>query len=239
MISELFLIRNNSSFWNELFPGGDDYIRLINAGLGKQAYDPLDKEEDPNRRAIINNLAFALFEISLTKKDSIKFINDYNSNSDFGKKLFDQEINRLSNVRFGKFIKKIPDANEVDILQKIASRLYWNYIKNRELKIRPIFPGCGILNSAEGDIYYSGTLVEIKAGQRNFNIQDLRQLYTYLALNQINKDYEINSIELFNPRTGLLWKENKEIVSQSISGNSTIEIVTEIINHVSNEINSI
>lgn len=110
--------------------------------------------------------------------------------------------------------------------------------KKSRLKVRPLFPGCGILNSAEGDIFYSGTLVEIKAGQRNFSILDIRQLYISLALNQFYNRYNILFIELFNPRTGLLWRENKEIVSQNISGNSTIEIITEIINHVTSETNS-
>jgi hypothetical protein len=121
------------------------------------------------------------------------------------------------------------------LIKWISDSLIKNYSKVYKRTIRPKFKGCGILFETEGDIIYSNTLAEIKAGDRNFGILDIRQLYVYLALNNISPSYEINMIELFNPRTGILWNEYVDIVSENIAGTPTIEILYEIISFISNE----
>jgi hypothetical protein len=71
MISELVLIRSYSTFWKGLFPGGEDYIRLINTGLGKQVNESFEIEDKPHRRALLNSISFSIFEKYINKEISL------------------------------------------------------------------------------------------------------------------------------------------------------------------------
>lgn len=235
MISELAFIRSYNTFWKSLFPGGDDYVRLINSALGKKFDKPLAFEDIPNRRALINGISFSIFELYTVDGIKISDIDKLKPGSLLLKKILLKEKKSLSNLRFGeKFSSKINDE-ELKVIKSISKRLIGEYSKKNQLIIRPKFKGCGILFEANGDILYSSTLSEVKAGDRNFNIQDIRQLYVYLALNHQSKEYQIDQIELCNPRTGVVWCEYIDIVSDNIAGSSTIEIYNEIINFISND----
>lgn len=239
MISELTFIRSYNTFWKSLFPGGDDYVRLINSALGEKFDKPLNFDDIPNRRALINGVSFSLFEKLTLNEIKINDIDKLSTDSSFLKEILLKEKKSLSNLRFGdKLSNKINDE-ELKVIKSISKRLIEQYSKKNQLKVRPRFKGCGILFEANGDIVYSSTLSEIKAGDRNFNIQDIRQLYVYLALNHQSKEFKINQIELCNPRTGVVWREYIDIVSDNIAGSSTIEVFNEIINFISNDSRSI
>lgn len=235
MISELSFIRTYNSFWKSIFPGGEDYIRLINSTLGKSFAQQIFFEDQPFRRALINNVSFSFFELIINRNLSILEFDKLTDTSDLLKMSIANEIKILSNLRFGNMLLPMVSGNELLTIKIIAKRLVEQYSLKFQLIVRPAFKGCGILFEANGDIYYNGTLAEIKAGQRSFSILDLRQLYTYAALNNLNKEYEIIEIELCNPRTGFLWREYIDVVSENISGYSTIEIFKEIITFISED----
>lgn len=239
MITELSLIRSYSTYWKSLFPGGEDYVRLINSALGKKVHDSIHIDDKPQRRALINNVSFNIFENLIN--NSIDF-NDFkviDSNSSFLKEVIKEEKKQLSNLRYGTDLSiKISDT-DLDLIKWLTSSLFNNYKSKNGLVIRPKFKGCGLIFEAEGDIFYDSTLTEIKAGDRNFGIHDLRQLYVYLALNYASKSYDIRKIELFNPRTGVIWREYIDVVSNNIAGSPTLEILNEIIDFISNNNQSI
>lgn len=234
MISELAFIRSYNTFWKTLFPGGEDYIRLINSALGERFDRALEVNDIPNRRALINSIAFSLFELHSRNELDFKDIDKMTSENPMLKKILLKEKKALSNLRFGEKLSTKISETELIVIKSLSKRLITKYFKKGNLHLRPTFKGCGIIYEANGDLIYGSTLSEIKAGDRNFNIQDIRQLFVYLALNHQSKEYKINQIELCNPRTGLIWREYVDIVSENIAGSSSIEIYNEIINFISN-----
>jgi len=235
MISELAFIRSYNTFWKSLFPGGDDYVRLINSALGEKFDKPLAFADIPNRRALINGISFSLFELQTLNEIKTNAIDELTSDSSVLKKILLQEKKTLSNLRFGEKLSSKINDEELKVIKSISKRLIEQYSKKHQLKVRPRFKGCGIIFEANGDIVYSSTLSEVKAGDRNFNIQDIRQLYVYLALNHQSKEFKITQMELCNPRTGVIWREYIDVVSDNIAGSSTIEVYNEIINFISND----
>lgn len=235
MISELVLIRSYSTFWKSLFPGGEDYIKLINTGLGKKVNETLEIADKPHRRALLNSISFSLFEKYIKKEISFEEYISLEPDSLILTDIAIFEKRRLINSRFGKDLSSKISIIDFKLIKWISDSLIKTYSKVYKRTIRPKFKGCGILFEAEGDIFYYNTLAEIKAGDRNFGIHDIRQLYVYLALNNIDPNYEINKIELYNPRTGILWNERVDVVSENIAGTPTIEILYEIISFISNE----
>lgn len=233
MISELQFIRNYSSFWNSLFPGGDDYIRIINSSLGKRLNDNIIIKDNPNRRALVNGIAFNIFTKITTKQVSKSTLNNISCKSPLILDIINEEIKFLSNLRYGSELENILIENEDTIIKTICERLIKVYGK-KTLLINPIIRGCGVIYECKPDIIYGNVLGEIKAGNRSFGIKDIRQLYVYLALNQQSKEYELNQIEMYNPRTGIYYKEFINIVSLNISGSSTTEICNEILDFISN-----
>lgn len=235
MITELAFIRTYNNFWKTLFPGSDDYIRLINSGLTERFEKPISIEDVPSRRALINSIAFSIFEKFIEKEISTSNIDKLNPSSLFLKKTISAEIKNLANLNFGEKISNKLSNEELAIIKIITKRLINRYASKVELITSPLFSGCGLLFESKGDIIHKNTLVEIKAGQRSFSVQDLRQLFVYLALNHQSKEYKIKSIELCNPRTGFYWTDKIDIVSENISGASSIEIFNEIISFISND----
>lgn len=239
MISELTFIRTYTSFWNSLFPGGEDYIRLINSSLGERVAKPIEIEDYPFRRALINSISFSLFEKIISKSlfveefQALKVDSELLLNLSIDEKLF------LSNLRFGEKVSYTVSENELQIIKILTRRLLSQYSHSYKTICRPHFKGCGILFESQGDLIYNTTLVEVKAGLRNFSILDIRQLYVYLSLTHQSKEYEITCIELFNPRTGIVWQALVDAVSEYIAGASSMEVCQEIINFISNNNHSL
>lgn len=239
MISELAFIRSYNTFWNTLFQGGEDYVRLINSAFGEKFEKPLNFDDIPNRRALINGISFSLFELVSKKEFSIVEIEKLNIRSVLLKEILIKEKKILPHLKFGNTNSNRINQEELKVIKLISKRLINQYSKKSQLIVKPGFKGCGIIFEANGDIIYDNTLTEIKAGDRNFNIQDIRQLYVYLALNHHSKDFKISQIELCNPRTGVIWREYIDIVSDNVAGSSTIEIYHEITNFISNNSSSL
>jgi hypothetical protein len=84
--------------------------------------------------------------------------------------------------------------------------------------LRPVFSGCGLISTCEGDLIEGSCLYEVKAGDRAFRVVDLRQLLTYSALAHAKGDLTFSEIGLFNPRTGVAWRRSLEEVSYALSG---------------------
>ena len=66
-----------------------------------------------------------------------------------------------------------------------------------------MFHGCGFINQCYGDILIKNneesTIVEVKAGERNFTISDLRQILIYAGLDYIHNQVFPTYNRLYNP----------------------------------------
>lgn len=238
MITELGFSRNYASFWRELLPGGDDFIRIMNKAkivdFGKQ----IQNIDEANRRALVNSIAFEVYYRYATC--------DYSNLSSIQRAaLVDKfiEESKVSEIKRIQFLYKntlseIISANEKKVIKELFDGLLSRYnINTKHLFIKPVFNGCGLLFDAEADIIVDTKLVEIKAGARNFGIQDIRQLLIYGALNHVSDShkYNINKFELYNPRMGVYWSESSYDVANECAGCSIEEVYNEIINFISDD----
>jgi hypothetical protein len=240
MISELAFIREYNTFWQKLLPGADYYIKIINSVLIENIFTPLTIEEEPTRRVLTNNISFALFELLIKNEFSINEVKTFDFTSNYSIKLMNKEKAKLSSIRLESALTTELTQTEITIITELSARLYNYYKSKQNVIVHPLFKGCGILNAAEGDVFYNSTLSEVKAGQSKFKIKDLRQIYTYLALNFADKNnLKISEVELFNPRRGEYWQENLEELSNKLAACSTIQILNEIILYISDEYKSL
>lgn len=237
MISEKTFIRYYSSFWEQLLPGVDHYIRMINSGFKERSFTPINIEDIPTRRAIINGIAFKLF---YNFKTNNVIYEDLLIDSKVLVEIKQSEVKKMSFLNNSKDFEKELNDNEFKIIKELTNRLV-KYSSNKEgLQIYPEFQGCGLLFNCYGDLLNKDTLIEVKAGNSNFSKHDLYQLLTYGALNYISTNsINLTNFELVNIRTGIHWKENIETVCEIIGGASSSEIYSEIINYISNNYRSI
>lgn len=237
MISEKTFIRYYSSFWEQLVPGIDHYVRMINSGLKERPFTPIIIEDIPTRRAIINGISFKLFYNFKTDNTPYK---DLKLDSKVLKDIKKSEEKKMSFLNNSKDFDKDLNENELLIIIELTNRLVQYSITKKGLEVYPEFQGCGLLFNCYGDLLYEETLIEVKAGNSNFSRQDLYQLLTYGALNHISsKKINLINFELVNIRTGIQWQENIETVCEIIGGASSSEIYSEIVNYISNNYRSI
>lgn len=243
MISEKTFIKYYSSFWNQLLPGIDHYVRMINSGLKERYYVPItyEGEDIPSRRALVNGISFKLFCHFYEQKINPSDMKSLASESvGLIKELQSSEAKRMEMLDNSDNFKDELTNTELDIVHKLANRLLMFSKGKNDFEIYPKFQGCGLLFECTGDIRLRETLVEIKAGNGNFTKYDLYQLLIYGALNSIsNEPYDIQRFYLFNIRTGVEWREEIETVCEIIAGESSAEIYSEIINYITNNYTSI
>lgn len=110
-----------------------------------------------------------------------------------------------------------------------------NYFASRKEKAlsRPVFHGCGYVDSSEGDLLTGRSLFEVKTVDRPFRSIDVRQLVTYGALNHLSQQYRIDSFGVFNPRRGIFFELPVETVCYEISGQPSQELFEAVIHAIS------
>ncbi|MFY0626167.1 MAG: hypothetical protein JXR07_07730 [Reichenbachiella sp.] len=232
MISELFFIKTYNSFWNQLLNSAEDYIKSINAAGLEEVSEVIRDDDQPSRRILVNNVATRIFQLGIEKNILPSLL--VSDNKIDLELVSEEQKERLLNLRFGSKLSSTLKSVEKGILLKMADGLFSHYFDKGNLQLNPRFNGCGMLFPSNGDLIYDRTLVEIKAGERNFKSIDLRQLYTYMAVSYADTKTIYDKIELFNPRNGVVWTEEVDEVSNSISGYSTIELLDEIIKFLIN-----
>lgn len=222
MISEIKFSTNYSSFWREIIPLADNYLRKENLRLERHTIEVRNLTR-PALRGFTNELAF--FAFAKIRKSKIK---NYNK-----KELL------ISNWKAtAVYINRIPNAEKIDennvsseIVNEsleILGNLLSYFTSARNYEVKPKFAGCGLLDACEGDYIDSSCLYEIKAGDRNFRITDIRQLLIYSALDYSANRNRFEKIGLFNPRTGLFWVRNLNDVLLEVSGQSASEVLPKI-----------
>ncbi|GBE51785.1 hypothetical protein BMS3Bbin14_00239 [bacterium BMS3Bbin14] len=232
MISERKFSNTFSSFWKQLFPMGEHFVRRLNLACERDA-PPLESSMPVNRdkRAVINELAFRFFkEKACNNKVNKKRMNE----------LSNEVISYIENLSFS--IPKIYPLTQEELEESVALSnslpSFFSATDLPSLEFWPSFRGCGSIHACKADIFYKDTLVEVKAGDRHFRINDIRQIITYLSLNFASHQYVINNIELINPRTGLYFQAPVKTIIEESSGKQPVDIFSDIVEFISNEIGS-
>ncbi len=210
---------------------GEAYIRAQNANPSLFT-DPAPQFVPPDQRALINEAAFIAFEQALRASRSPLYLTP--DEVDYFLALSAKRVMRLRQADAGA--SELPARAGLEV-REIAQRLFRFFRHERSnVTVRPLFPGCGWIVEAEGDILSGPTLYEVKAGDRHFRLSDLRQLLCYCALNFSSKTYEINRVSLINPRTGAFLQDDLDALCLKISGTASADVLTEIIAYVSEPI---
>ncbi len=147
---------------------------------------------------------------------------------------------RLGHHRIENALKQIAgetslDDDENKEVAEIADRLNKVFDFSKSVVLRPMFPGCGYVDSSEGDVIFGSTLFEIKTVDRAVRSSDIRQTITYAALNAASASSRFNicGIGLFNPRRGQFCDIEIEHICSEISGRPAQELFEVIIQALS------
>lgn len=232
MISERKFSNSYSSFWNQLLPTADSFVRYLNLASERFAvtFDS-SLPADRDKRAVINELAFRVFK------------ENANSRKISSVKMTSLEHDVRSYIeRLVPSIKEIASLSKAELIEaeKIAESLlkYFHKSDFTAIIFWPLFKGCGQIDACKGDIIYKNKLVEVKAGDRHFRITDLRQIIIYLALNFYSQQYQLVNIALVNPRTGKEFECPIDTLIESCSGRKSVDVFSDIIDFVSTELMS-
>lgn len=228
MISEKRFSSSFTSFWQELLPSGEAVLRKIN--LEKKRYcPPLDSKVDASRRDLVSEIGFLLYKASVINKTSPKRI--FDSQEDFDP-ICDQAVMTVERFRGSIAPPNQPEQNEAF---SIATNLigFFNLHGITEIMVSPKFAGCGFVDDCVGDILAANTLYEIKAGERNFRLVDIRQIFAYLALNYSYSAYAIKDVGFVNPRMGIFYNTTANELAIQLSGKSAIQVTSEIVEFIS------
>jgi hypothetical protein len=236
MISEVTLAKKFTSFWNQLLPNANHFIRLINGGLVEVCYEPFENTQRKENISLINVLSFRLFKLAVKKEISLDILTKKN----FFKSDYFNDIFNSSLIELEKFSKKsnfsLPlNGEELKQISLLFDQIYARFLKNINImEVSPVFQGCGFINQSEGDIYFTDTLVELKSGERKFSVTDIRQILVYCTLNHYatTGKRHIKNIELFNPRMGIAYKSTINDLSENLSALTPEDLFFEIFSFI-------
>jgi hypothetical protein len=229
MISEKKFAGTYTTFWRELLPMGERFIRQQNMSLERFS-PPLHSSLPPHVRGIVNEMAFRLFCRYVNRR--CKEFRDQDV-----QEAMDESISYIRRFRESReAITYMIEEEERTEAVDLATRLGVFVSDRREgenVISFPRFHGCGIIDSCEGDILLAKTLYEIKAGDRDFRLVDLRQVLIYCALNYARPIYEIDAIGLVNPRRGVFFVVSLEALCQELSGVPANDVCFTIVEFIS------
>jgi hypothetical protein len=234
MISERKFAASYTSFWNQVLPRVDGYLRRINCLCERYADEiPVIASAHRDRRAIVNELGFRLFEAACAEKHvSHRRVREI-------AKSVQQYVEVLSHSNDG-VVREPVTEKELDEAAAISASLkgYFKGTPIRELLFWPQFPGCGILHATKGDIIHGKRLYEVKAGDRSFRVTDMRQILTYCAMDFTTGKYGIKDVVLLNPRRGTYFCTSVDQLVKESSGSSPVDFFSNVVEFLSGEANS-
>lgn len=232
MISELIFSRGHHSFWHKSFPFISRVVRKIN--LEKNHFEShFSSIIEPGRRALVNEIGFRLFEY--LKTNMILDIKDIQANEI--EKIKARALHYISGLQKSVLFAETGEVRheEMEEASQICIRLSNFFLYNepqKKLFTSPYFKGCGILNSCHGDVFCGDTLYEVKAGDREFRGDDVKQLLIYCSLANLQKHFNIDKVGLINPRNGYYSIISVNDAVEISTGNSVQDAFTEITNYL-------
>jgi hypothetical protein len=225
MISEIEFIRDHTSFWRQIAPLSEDFVRRVNLAVLDRYDSEIISKIDVSRRALVNEVGFDIFASCCVGKSKLK-----DMSRDEVDMISNKASQRISRLRaggpiFSPSLTPGEFAEARDIAEKLASF----FGKFTRLEVHPKFNGCGQIDSCYGDVLADDVLYEVKSGGRQFRSVDLRQLVLYMALSRASKQYCVRSLGLYNPRQGFHFSLPCDSFSIEFSGLSAEELCHKII----------
>lgn len=237
MITERDIAEKFSVIWKQNFPMlTPNFMRVFNeAQIESINTIQIPKKEDV-RYDLISEFAF-----NLSEKVAIEEFNIDNLQSG------DSKINELI-VETAKTIWKsgnytnndlVLSETELEESKLICKNIieFIEKIKVNNFQFKPNLKGFGSVPDLTADISIDDTLFEIKTVNRNFRSSDLKQLFIYLALNQVANDTNWNFGGLYNPRKGVYCKFNiKSLIYNLSGGKSSNEAFENLLNSLARDV---
>ncbi len=201
MISERHFSTTFTSFWSEVTPLAESFVRAMN--IAADRFDvPMKSDVSVILNGFINELGFRIAEnISPTGAagaDAVLAEKNYRDTETYFRRLRRAGTPHSDDERQRAVCDAIDLANR--LLAVIRARK-----GARDVVFHPSFRGCGVHDDCEGDLLVGKELWEVKSGDRNFRQTDVRQLLTYCALNHAAKSHVITDYRFVNPRTGVIF----------------------------------
>ena len=187
MISERVFSRSYGSFWKDLLPFSEAFVRGLNSRWPKPD-EPGVHRPEPMQRAVVNEAAVRLYR-RLTLGEPLDMARAQDA------------INEAS-AWLNCVGIPIEDYGLEETLLMAGTLV--SRFGHTGVIFSPEFRGCGILSSCAADFITADVLVEVKSGHRTFRSSDFRQVLIYLSLNLLDGSHKIERICLYNPR---LWRE--------------------------------
>jgi len=237
MISELTFSRKFTSFWNQLLPNANNFIRIINGSLIEDIYPPLVDSDNRVNNVFVNECAFNLYSAIQNHSIDRNILSAQNlfHSAEF-QFIFEHTEEHLKRFSYGSNFKLPLSIIEYNSIRGIAKSILSRYSMAHQVEVSPQFDGCGVINNSYGDIYYSNVLVEIKSGDRKFSVYDLRQILIYFTLNFYSKNKRnIENFDLFNPRMGISYSESVVNLCRELAFKQPEELYFEIMNSITEE----
>lgn len=226
MISEHQFSIHYSSAWRAVTPLADGFWAVENKRVDRIEV-PLSPIAQKRMRAIINETAFRAFcDVYSNSRPVSKERLTEAVHSNFQHVI--DYVARFSNASHVLLSDVDADCREETVA--LTGRLLRFFPPHSQTTLRPLFSGCGLLSQCEGDLIANNCLYEIKAGDRQFRLVDLRQLLTYAALAYADESLKFTHVGLINPRTGVSWRRSLDEVCRSVSGlrpNDTLSALVE------------
>jgi hypothetical protein len=217
-----------TSFWSQMLPTGDRYIRNRNLQIQRFA-PPLSSSVETSQRSFVNELSFRLFSVSQARFETFseeQLTDAIGQTTDY--------ISRFRDSRSRH--RKRPVKSEIEEALELRIRLskfFSERIKKQRITFFPYFEGCGIVNACDGDLLVGATLFEIKAGDRNLRLIDVKQTLIYCALNYAKGDYIIDAVGFVNPRVGVFRIESLNDLALATSGTTASFLLGDIVDFIS------
>lgn len=216
MITVAQFTTTHSSFWEQCFPALEGYVRLVNSGAYDRYFEELSWEVEPNRSALISEIAFCLAKIGEIESRSAQ--------TDAGAEAR-MRLSRLPGVTLGdEALSDRESAAAVELAGRILTIIRLLKSRGGDALFDPPFSGCGILQKSFGDILMGDTLIEIKSVDRSFRSTDFRQLMTYVLQDTSAGASRIARVCVANPRKGILHFANLDQLVFDTSACSLVDI---------------
>ncbi len=232
MISETTFANRYTSFWRELLPNSDRAIRRINLSVERFCM-PVRELSAADRRGYINEVAFAVFSSSFSSEtNSFEKLTKIQMSEIY--KNVRKQLLKYKGIENKQVVR--PRASEAPEVTALISNL--KQIKeikqfNGKMITAPNFDGCGFIDGCRGDLLIGKSIIEVKAGDRNFRSTDFRQLLVYLALNYLSKQYVLDEVGLVNPRLGTFVVMPVDNMCMEMGGRSGAELLSDIVYYAS------
>ncbi len=228
MINEKMFISSHQSFWLGVAPMLSQFVKTRNPHL-ERITKPFNLTTGDNR-GLIGELTFRLFAVSYQRSCKATELDEMEV-----RHCVERSVEFIQRFRaFSRQPVLHASLEGINEASQLADRLV-NFFNSEitDLKLWPVFPGCGWLDPGEGDVIGGSTLYEIKCGQSRIKGKDIKQILCYLALNYASNAYEIDRICLYNPRTGLVLRCMVDSLCRDVAGVAAPLLLGDIVEYVS------